>query len=62
MDPLLRKMPTHVKFGIKLLEMNGHLTPHLRRALDSPYLLCAVSHVHSINQPDEGKGGCCFLT
>ena len=47
MDPLLRKMPTHVEFGIKLLEMNGHLTPRLCNVLDSSYLLYAISHVHS---------------
>ena len=57
MDPLLRKMHTYVEFGIKLMEMNGHLTRPPPNSLDSSYFLFIICHRHFFINPARRQEG-----
>ena len=57
MDPLLRKTHTYVEFGIKLLEMNGHLTRPPPNSLDSSYFLFVICHGHFFVSPARQQEG-----
>ena len=57
MDPLLRKTHTYVEFGIKLLEMKGHLTRPPPNSLDSSYFLFVICHGHFFINPARQQEG-----